>query len=711
MAPELESRPGVPTTVERFLRQLVIVYKAVMLYPPSSPIPTQTASEAAAILESALSETPEIRFAIAREGFFYDETAVFPGHATFLAFSREFYNRRVAEVRFHAGVDADSLIAFLAILKIPPEELAAAGGFAASLWEGSVSTISVVDAKVTIVESEVPESVDETEALSPEQIDELVAKARRGGAGELTVITRLLGNTDAIRRYLTQSFVPGGSSGLARVAEAFAHLARFAAGLDADDRDERMRTIAEAVLGLAEEVRAQLVGEHLLPEARTSPEVASVLRQMDVDRLLGMLAGSSTAEELRSGMVRAIRNLSVISGMDRDLVVQAAGSVMLEHGMSPEQIDEVVAEAAPTQFAISDPDGSALTHPSDTVIELIDRALLDAEMSTSGPEVAALKEEARHGVTDGDVIGALVTLATLDTNERSFGVTMTRLESAIGLLIERGEFETAAEVTATLGEAAKNPDLSAEQRDRIVAAVAHFARSEDVKSLAQALKVYPVNSVERNSAIRLVQMLGTLAIKPLLDQLADEQDMAARKILVDAISSIAASCIPELGAEVTDSRWYFVRNVVSILGSTKSPTILPYLERTVRHPEARVRRETIRALSLQSDRVALELLVLCLYDDDAQNVQLAARFIGQRGGAMAVTRLEQVARGEGRGNREIGPRVEAIEALGRMGAIEAIGTLNALAGKRSILGGSKVRELRSAALAALRQIEPEGGAQ
>ena len=181
---------------------------------------------------------------------------------------------------------------------------------------------------------------------------------------------------------------------------------------------------------------------------------------------------------------------------------------------------------------------------------------------------------------------------------------MTRLENAISLLIERGELEAAAEVTRDARHRREEPRAHGGAAPPLVRAIARFACSEDLKAIVQALRLYPPGSGEHTAALRLIKMLGPLALKPLLEQLADEPDMAARKSLVDTISGIASSYIPELGEEVADPRWYFVRNVVSILGSTKSPTVLPYLERTLRYPEARVRRETIRALSHQGDRLA-----------------------------------------------------------------------------------------------------------
>lgn len=708
MATEPDNEATVPPVIERFVRQLIVADKAVALYPPSSAIPRDTARAAVEILAEALRETPEVSFTVTRDGLFFNKGPVFPGHSTFVAFAREFYNRMLAEVRFHAGTEPSDLIAFLTVLNYPPDELAAAGGFEARLWEHNVGTITVTEAKITLVDAETGVFID-SEELSADEVDDLVAMARRGAAGEQTTIARFMSNPSAVRKYLTNSMIAGGASGFDRMADSFVRLAHLASTLSGPDRDEHMRSLAEAVLQLAEDVRAELVGERLLPEARSSVPIAAVVRQMDVDQVCRMFAAGSSAGELRTAMVRAIRNLTAVSGVDHDAVTRAAGAVLLEQGLEPEEVEAIIEEASPSQLTVKDESGAPFARPNESVIELIDSAPVSAEVETNEPDIIALKLEARRGLTDGDVIGALVMLVTLDSTERSFDTAMTRLESAIGLLIERGEIEAAAEVTATLGAAANNPDLTEGQRGRLVRAIARFACSEDLRAIAQALRLYPPNSVEHMSAMRLISMLGPLALKPLLEQLADEPDMSARKSLVDTISGIAPSYVVDLGEQVSDPRWYFVRNVVSILGSTRLPTALPFLERTLRHADARVRRETIRALSQQSDRLASQMLAHCLNDEDPQNVQLAARFIGQRGISGAVSTLEQVARGEGRGNRENGPRVEAIEALGRLGAVEALPTLRMLAGKRALLGGAKMRELRSAALAAIQRIESRGG--
>jgi HEAT repeat protein len=139
--------------------------------------------------------------------------------------------------------------------------------------------------------------------------------------------------------------------------------------------------------------------------------------------------------------------------------------------------------------------------------------------------------------------------------------------------------------------------------------------------------------------------------------------------------------------------------------------VLPHLNRTLRYGDARVRRETIRALASIRDRLAEEMLVASLDDDDPQNVGLAARYLGNLGSPRAVPALASVARGEGRGNRGAAVRIEALEALGRLGTPEAAAVISDVARHRSILRSGRSREIRAAAAAALESIKrsPDGG--
>ena len=707
-----------PPIIERFMRQLVVANKAVALYPPSSTIPRENAVEAVNALNDALEEYPEVSLAVTKSGLYFDDLPVFPGQSAFASLAMEFYNRRLALVRFHSGVTPQEIISFLTVLKYTPEELVAAGGYEAQLWDQGVGTITVIETQVTLVSQQAEDGEGEygdddsiTATTTSVEVRSTAPRSR-----EHIELARVMGDAAALTHYLTDIAYDGEAGGgtldIAALRKRFVEFSRMISEQTGPPADKMTRMFADALWALDPEMRQQLLENELFPEARTSESMGGTLRRLDLEEIMRMLAeGGDDFDERKTGFIRALKNLVQISHVEREQVAQAATSALQGAGASRETIDEVISQGVPTKLTVrrarprSGMDGAAAL-----VLNLIDQAPLSGALEdTNDPDILALREEAEVGVTDGDIIAALVTLAGLESRETQFANTMSALEDSLDALVARGDIETAAEAALNLVHAAENPSLSPEQVRRLEGAVTRFARPDDIRAITHALRTYDPGQPEYEAAQRLLNTLGALAVRPLLEQLADEPDRAERKSLVDLISKDAVKNIPELTLHVTDSRWYFVRNVVAILGSTKSPTILGAMERTLRHAEPRVRRETIRALSMvQDDRMAIEMLVAALTDEDAHNVQLAARYLGLHGTRAAVPGLEAVAKGEGRGNRENGPRVEAIEALGRIGAPESLPTLQALARKRSIIGAARAKELRTAAESAIAALKAKG---
>lgn len=710
MADDNDDLLRAPPQIEQFVRLLVVVYKAVMMYPPASEIPANAAIACVEVLQDILQEVPDVRLTISRTGVSYNGATIFPGTPAFADFGHELHVRRLVEVRFHAGIQAKDIIAFLTVLTHTPADLDAAGGYEARLWELGVGTITVSEMRMTLVEKQSDTTPSQGPALGPmdaDAIDDALAAAIAGGAYDEALINRLVRDATGVRDYLQHVFDEHADRApLVAVGERFSAIAEVGFGLSPVDDQDVYRALAEAIAGLDPALQEDLLTQELLPESRTSPALAGVVRQMGFDNICrfftqGLVDGRVDKEKL----VRVIRGLVLLSSSERQETIQMAGSVMLDAGIPDDVIAGILELATPTRLTVRPSAPVKGARPADAVCTLLDLTRATSEALRADDNLSDLRAEAARGITDGDVVGAMVSLVGCDFRPAQLSSTMTMLEDALGSLIETGSIETAADAAVSLRESAKNPDLTPEQRRRIEDAVDIFGRPSDIRTLARTIRIYPKGSPESLAAHRLIDAMGVAAIRPLLENLADEPDMAVRKSLVDILSRVAHECIPELGAHVSDPRWYFTRNVVAILASTRSPETLTYLERTLRYPDARVRRETIRGLSRISDRLAVEMLVAALGDDDAQNVQLAARYLGQASMRGAIPALEEVARGEGSGSRETGPRVEAIEALGRLGAIEALPTLESLSGKRLLLDRGRGRELRAAASAAIETIK------
>lgn len=717
MADDRTEDRKVPAAIERFVKQLVIAMKAVVLYPHASTIPRENAEEAAELLARVLRDLAEVRFVVNKDGIVYDGVNVFPGQQAFESFAREMYNRGIADVRFHSGASADDILAFLGLLVVPPVQLAEAGGADGRLWELGVDVITVKVASARIVDTVLPGAEGlpaEEPELERERFEELLRAGASARPRDQRMLVRLIGDPETVKAYLVETLTGRGTDPHeALKGVKLAELAHGARAAEGSQRALLYRSIAEAISSLPVEVRRQLLSERLLPEARSDEALAAILREMDVDDICRTLVeGLAEDEASVEGLSRAIRNLAMMAQAERENVVNAAGAAMRTEGFSEETIGLVLEAVAPSILQVRERALADAEQPVDSILRLVDLAPgAVTHRFDDDSDYVALQEESRRGLTDGDVIGALVTLIAADSRGESFPAIMSLLEDGLELVIERGDYDIAADAAESIVAVLGDETVAEDRRARLEQSLAKLAEPARLAAVVHAMRVYRAGTPEYASCQRLLTTLGEGMIAPMLEVLADEPDMTVRKSMVDLLSGMAGGYIDQLASRVGDPRWYFVRNVVAILGSTRKSAILPALGRTLRHQDARVRRETVRALAGVQDRLATEMLVAALDDADAQNVQLAARYLGAGNERGVVPALQAVAKGEGRGNRDIGPRTEAIEALGRIADPSSVPLLESLAGKRVILGRSSVRELKAAAEQALRSVAQarEGG--
>lgn len=699
-----------PEAVERFVKQLLVVHKAAKLYPASSEIPVENANDLLVLLREVLRERPELSFQIAKDALIYNAIPVLESLKPIQLFTREFYARGIAEVRFHAGATARETVDFLRVLQEPAESIMVAGGFEQRLWDLQVDGISVRLVSTKIVDTELEDDSEmpipgEEWPPSRQRIDDILDAAYGMRPRDQRMLVRFAQNPRLVSRYLNElaSDGRGGRPLVNLISGRVVSLAHAAMSEFAEDQPELFRSIAESLLSLDPETRRAVLVQKLLPDSRMDEAVASVMRQFELGELCSALVEGVGADKVsRDGLSRAIRNLAVISLHPKEEVLEAAKGAMRAQGMDESSISAVLEGAAPTQLKVKEtrqgsPDGL------ESILKLVDLAPTAQEVMDV--EVAGLRAEAADGISDGDILVSVVSLVTIERRPDMFASLMSLVEDGLGLLLEWGEYDDAVTAASALEALDRDPTLDGAQRDRVRKALAGLASVKYLRDAATAIRLHPPGTPEHDSCKTLITVLGRHAISPLLEVLADEPDMAARKALVDMIADMAPHHVAELGDRTSDPRWYFVRNVVAILGSTRSAEVLPHLNRTLRHADARVRRETIRAVAGVRDRLAEEMLVAALSDEDAQNVGLAARYLGNLGSQSAVTALGAVARAEGRGNREPAPRIEALEALGRIATAEAESAVTDVARHRGIIRTGRVREIQAAAEAALASIE------
>jgi hypothetical protein len=360
-----------PAAVEKLLKQLLLTARAVALYPSSSDIPRTSLARLTEMLHEQLTSTPELRFGVDKAGLFFDGMPVSPGSQAYEAFALELYQRNIASVRFHAGVREADVQALLELLAVPAEEIVATGGIESRLWEQGIDAVTVTEARVSIVDFEEEDSVPEE--TSPDEIDEIVAKAAAGGDREKRMLCRLMLEPSRVGGYVFGD-VGGAQPDPAQSAARLSALAKLAGSVP-DERPTLLRALAEAVETLDPDTRHRLLVEQLLPNGKTDEGVASVVRNMDLDGLCRALVGGMAPDQVSvEGLARAIKNLALISMTDRGEVLDAAGAAMQEGGFSEGAATQVLEIASPSRLIVRDkPPGAAEEGPpAEAIFQLMD---------------------------------------------------------------------------------------------------------------------------------------------------------------------------------------------------------------------------------------------------------------------------------------------------------------------------------------------------
>jgi len=718
----MAERPtAVPRQVLLFTTRLSAAMKSLRMYPSTSDIPGRTAHEALEALEKVLEEEVYLEFGVTRGGLVFAGSAVFPGSQHLQSFARELYLRNLATVRFDRGITPGEMLRFLELINTLPETLVAQGGIGYRLSESGIGCISVTEGATLIVDAVLPDDSGELvtpgpdedpESPAPEDIGQLLTEAGAGQTRDRRVLMRVLRDRRAVAKYLRDAREHQPEESVEELARRVALIARVTHDDSLPERAEVVDVIAEAIMELDPTERGGLYESYLLEQGRLDDAIAATIERLGVDEVVdSILSQIEETSEALKGLSRAVRNLALMNvSAEKDTVLDLAVTKLRAKGFSEGFVQELGDKVAPSRMTGADQRPRAGSGPVETVLRLVDMAPDSSKAFAYDDSVEPLRAEAAGGMTDGDVILALVTLAALETREEEFLAIVSMLEDSVSVLVDVAEADVVADVAEALAAAAAVPEVSQEYRERMMGVVHSLAGPESLGRIMVALRSCRPGSAEYLAYRRLFDVLGESAVDPLLEILADERDMPARKMLVDLLSSKALDHIPKFGARLADHRWYFVRNIVSILASTRSPAALPFLERTLRHGDARVRRETIRGLSVIPGARAVSMLTAALDDADSRNVQAAVRCLGLVGAVSSVPALEQVALGTGAGDRTGAVRVEAIRALARLGSQTSVVLMRGLARKRRLFGSGPPREVREAALEALQAL-PEAVAE
>lgn len=189
--------------------------------------------------------------------------------------------------------------------------------------------------------------------------------------------------------------------------------------------------------------------------------------------------------------------------------------------------------------------------------------------------------------------------------------------------LQSGDFISLRNLFESLSCSRAEKELAAASlREQIVD---QFRAVDFVQNVLDSLYVW--GKPKFNEIGSLIQRVGEPFVEPLLDRLAEEESLTLRRYYLDQLTPLATRAKPAIQARLDDSRWYVLRNLITLLQHTGDPDVVKDLGRITSFPHPKVRQKVIETYLVFKSREADRLLVQDLGSVDhevrLQAIQLA----------------------------------------------------------------------------------------
>ncbi|HTG01581.1 MAG TPA: HEAT repeat domain-containing protein [Nitrospirota bacterium] len=629
------------------MRNLISAIRAVKLYPPNNPIYSQSVAKAHESLVRFFSAEPDYRMSVQKTAFAYRKTAALGKDAQLnKAIAQDLYGKGIREIVFLAGMTENELMTMCKALALPPEELAMKSGISSILWEKDAKHIKVTEA-----------GLDEVIATKSEEAWKPQDRAGRESTEEKK--PEFEGRTLVLGGLLDD---PTGFG--ARMLEL------------AKQTKSEQETVEERLYSLYQEAGRKIEQEN--PDQTDTmfeglaKSVLSLDPQFRDSLVAGKLYGELDAE--MAGEANLNPDLQLPSELHE---IQSS---RFSSAWTVEQVAVLLKKSASRK--IVSPPAKSLAERLKAAPIARDLASVAQELATYGAEeMNALKALAETGM-ESDIIDATVrTLLYLlkvvknpwlnrptEKDAQLFSGVVHQLEDMVSFTLAKKNYELATDIVHKLQDI-KDPVFA----QRIADTVKKTSSKSVVTAAVRELRKYTKDAPEYQIAHAYLSSMEKQTTKVLLELLAEENDRASRIFLLDLVKDFGKNHVGLLGEHLSDSRWYFVRNVVCILGDNKSDQSLALLRKAADHENIKIRQEVIKGLISIGGKKAASVMVKFLRDKDPDVQLTAIRAYGDFPGMGSEEAVPVMNFLENRilGKKEQDLTVEAIRTLGKIGSREA----------------------------------------
>lgn len=649
--------------VEGVVRALATAAKTLRLYPPSSPIPRQSADAAVQSLATALTAADVVPLAIAREGFSYGGAPITSAGANDLA--DMLTSHGIAEVVFMPGVSVDELVGFLATTLRDSEQVRAAGGLGAALAAAGIERVRVSDVSLTVVESD---------ALVPgEDIDEFLRELAADPAKlSLWLANATGGDPTALAEGLAELASASGPAGMQKLIDSLS-----TAFLDQQPEGR------DALLGIA-------------------------VREGEAKDVMGAVLGSLKSTDIASSLAGGLFGKNMLS-MSSMLANLPLGSRM----------NEVLADVKPLleQYGHGNSESNFLDH----MLEVRRRAEPELPLTDQRPDYARVAASARVGADDISRVRAEVQSSSAQVNRRSVATmlqlldqqrdfqlyckTLDGLASTVPMLFEARDLVLASRVIDELASREARTDLPwPELTERLRLAINNATGKRSMAALLHAVVDQPALAEPARDILRKA---GGAAQAAFVDEALSVRDADGLGI---AQAVLGRRLLDLLIAHTAQVPWFHVAPVIAKLAAETDPRSSAAIDTLIKRPDEQSRQEAAKGLAEAGTQASVKHLKTLIRDASPEVALVAIRALGRSTVPGVATDLGTRFDELDPDNKDFIACREIIGALARTPDPGADKVLERIAGRKALIKRGHFAEITDLARQAM-QARAQGGAR
>lgn len=671
--------------LSNFIYEFNIARRHVTAYPDNHPIINTTLSKVTTMLKQLLESREDITLGIAKDALLIGDSYLDKNNPVYRDLARLFFGHGLAAVTFSKRLGVAELLGFFKIITQKREDIDKTGGFLSSIAKSDIQGIQVTPINYSAFLATEEETIQGGEQILLEKQsaliwDNFVRNLLKGAIADdsSTSFNHSMLDPEIVSDIFNKRYELTSSQEQRKLSYEHS-ISEFLKNIDANERgvqnEELLLRLSAYINKLSPELRKQFLNSAFSTLANHRKLAAPVLSKVSQEAILDALKDLSDRNaKLPQTMLDLIGRLSRnLDGNSNPLSSQL-------HTIVDEELKEKMAtifkEEAPENFI------------PENYLKALKTIIAENTISVSEmDEIASLRDSLTGHNVEEQISHIILDMINNSPDAYNSDFMQKNLQELCGYFLSMGDFKELSNVYNKMSQKADNL-----QNPAPVGFISFFSSPAFLNEVLHGVVFWGKSKFDEISD--LIDSVGAPFVEPMLDRLAEEQNMSMRRFYMDRLRFIGVPARDASIARLRDPRWYFLRNLILLLNNIGDPSVVTHIRRLTMHKHSKVRQEAIKTLLGFKDPEGDNILLRDMTSNDKETVINAVKMAESSTNAEVLNLLINNLGRSGLGGFEYELKSASIHSLGGIGDSRAIPALEKFLKSRTILRSSQLNTLK-----------------